>query len=67
MSVEVLMHEVASLGPEDRRKLMAYLVTLQDAADPAYKQELARRAEEKDPSRWLSLDELDARLGLAQS
>ena len=67
MSVEVLMREIANLGPEDRKKLAAYLVTLQDASHPEYKQELARRADEKDPAKWLSLDELDTRLGLAQS
>jgi hypothetical protein len=66
MSMDVLMREIASLGPEDRRKLAAYLVTLQDASMPGYKEELARRADEKDPARWLSLDELDNRLGLAK-
>ena len=65
MSVDELMREIASLGQEDRRKIAAYLVTLEDANRPGYKEELARRADEKDPAKWLSLEELDQRLGLA--
>ena len=66
MGVDVLMREIATLGQEDRRKLAAYLVVLEDGNRPGYKEELARRADEQDGDRWVGLGELDERLGLAK-
>lgn len=64
MSIETLMQEIVGLGEQDQRKIAAFLVTLRDSSVPGYKEELARRADEADSSRWLTLEELDLRLGL---
>jgi hypothetical protein len=63
MSFDVLKQELASLQGEERRRAIAFLVSLQDAEDSAYQEEMTRRVNDKNPERWLTLGQLDARLG----
>lgn len=66
MSVEVLMREIAELDPAGRRRLMAYMVSLQSDADETHRVEMARRIDDRDPASWATLEDLDRRLGTAQ-
>ncbi len=63
MSLTTLMNEAAQLDPDSQRKLIGYLVALRDGQTPGHRKEMARRLDEQRPERWLTLDQLDARLG----
>ena len=43
---------------------MAYLVTLDDCDNPERLAKISRILDDKDPSRWLTLEEVEKRLGL---
>jgi hypothetical protein len=64
MEVGVLKSELEALEPKDRRQMIAFLLALEEKDNQAYRQELARRIDDKDPTHWISLDELDRRLGM---
>lgn len=64
MSIEVLQHEVTALSSEQRRKLMAFMVTLEDRSRPGYAAELARKIDDKSPDRWLTPEQCERELGL---
>jgi len=66
MSVDVLMRELAALGPADQRKMIAYLLTLRDEHDLERKRRLAAKINEKDLSKFATLEDLDRRFGLAE-
>ena len=63
MNFETVQQEITTWDEPALRRLIAYAVVLQDrksgqtAAD-------ARRLDDPDPSRWVSLEELDRRLGI---
>ena len=42
-AVEAVLRQVEALGPEDRRKVQAFLVHLMRRDDPAWRSELAHR------------------------
>ena len=62
MDVGVLKSELQSLESKDRRQMIAFLLALEERDNQAYRQELARRIDDKDPTHWISLEELDRRL-----
>jgi hypothetical protein len=62
MSIEVLKRELAGLAETERTQILAYFLSLQDGQDEAYRTALARKIEENDPRRWVTLEELDRRL-----
>lgn len=62
MILDTLMHEAALLDAASQRKLIGYLVTLRDGQMPEHRKEMARRIDNKRLGRWLTLDQLDARL-----
>lgn len=62
MSLDTLMHEAALLDAASQRKLIGYLVTLRDGERPEHRNEMACRIDEQRPERWLTLDQLDAKL-----
>ncbi|HEY3760256.1 MAG TPA: hypothetical protein VGN23_00715 [Verrucomicrobiae bacterium] len=64
MSVEALKQELAALGAKDQRHLTAFLVSLQDERDSAYRKKLAEKID-KPASEFATLDELDHRLKLS--
>ncbi len=62
MGIEVLKRELAGLAMAERSQIMAYLLALQDGQDDVCRATLARKIDEKNPNRWVSIDELDRRL-----
>lgn len=62
MIKESLKDEVASLGTDDRRELMCYMMALQITEDPAYRRTLTERIDDTTPGNWVTLEELDAKL-----
>lgn len=62
MSIDVLKQELAGLAAAERSQIMACLLALQDEQDDAYWATLARKIDEKDPRRWVTIEELDRRL-----
>ena len=64
MSIEVLQSEVSALSSEQRRKLMAFMVVLEDRSRADYAAELARKIDDKSPDRWLTPEQCERQLGL---
>jgi len=58
---------VESLGEDERRKLLAFMVALEDRADPDYPERLSRKIDDNSPDRWLTPDQCERRLGLADN
>lgn len=65
MSFEVLQSEVRALPAEARRKLMAFMVALQDEGRVGYAAKLAQKIDDHSPERWLSAEDCERKLGLA--
>jgi hypothetical protein len=66
MSVEELERELSSLDDAKRHRVMAYLVAIEDRKHAEYMAKLARKIDDKDPSHWITLEELEKRLGLGK-
>ena len=64
MSIELLQSEVSALPAELRRKLMAFMVALEDNSRPGYAAELARKIDDKSPGNWLTPEQCERELGL---
>jgi len=64
VSIEVLQTEVTALSSEQRRKLMAFMVVLEDRSRIDYAKELARKIDDKSPDHWLTPEECERKLGL---
>ena len=63
MSIEVLKQELAALDATEQRQLTAFLVSIQDERDDAYRRKLAGKID-KPASDFATLEELDSRLNL---
>ena len=61
MSIEVLKRELSALNTDEQRQLTAFLVSLQDSRDDAYRKKLAEKIG-KPASEFATLEELDRRL-----
>ena len=64
MSIEVLKQELSALNANEQRQLTAFLVSLQDTRDAAYRQKLAEKIDQP-ASEFATLEDLDRRLGLS--
>ena len=64
MSIELLQSEVSALPAELRRKLMAFMVALEDNSRPGYAAELARKIDDKSPGNWLTPEQCEREFGL---
>ncbi len=62
MSFAELKSEVDRLSPEEVQKLKAYLTLKDRMNDPEFMQEMSRKLNDPDPSRWLTLEEVEKRL-----
>ena len=62
MSLTELKSEVDRLSPEERRQLTAYLVARDRMLDPEFREELARKIDDRNPEHWVSLEEAEKRL-----
>ena len=61
VNFEALKNELIALGSDQQRLIIAYLVSLQDNRDVAYRQKMAAKINQA-PSEFATLDELDERL-----
>jgi len=66
VSIEVLKQELSALDADTQRQLTAFLVSLQDARDDAYRRKLAEKID-KPASEFSTLEDLDRRLGLSEN
>jgi len=64
MSLEAIQQEITTWDEAALRRLIAYAVVLQDRKSGHSAANFARRLDDPDPSRWISLEELDRRLGV---
>jgi hypothetical protein len=64
VSIEVLKKELSALDADEQRHLTAFLVSLQDARDDAYRKKLAAKID-RPASEFATLEDLDHRLGLS--
>lgn len=65
MSFETLTAEVKALSTDARRKLMAFLVALQDEGREGYAAKLASKINDKSSDRWLTPEQCEQKLGLS--
>jgi len=63
VSIEVLKRELSALGAKEQRQLTAFLVSIQDERDDAYRRKLAEKID-KPASEFATLEDLDSRLNL---
>ncbi len=61
MSLAQLKDQAAHLPPAEQRELIAFLISQQTEKDEAFKESLARKIDDADPSRWIDLDDLQKR------
>ena len=64
MSVEEMKQELATWDPALRNEILAFLVSLNDRDNPERLAKISRILDDRDPSRWLTLEEVEKRLGL---
>jgi hypothetical protein len=63
MSIAELKAEVATLSRKERKELADYLAQLEKLFPPELVKELTAKINDKNPDRWLSLEEVKRRLG----
>ena len=61
MSLTQLKDQAAHLGLVEQRELIAFLISRQTEQDEEFKNALAQKIDDKDPSHWVELDELRKR------
>lgn len=61
MSIEAVQQEIAKWDDAQLRHLIAYAVVLQDRKSGRFPADFATKPDS--PERWVSLDELDRKLG----
>jgi hypothetical protein len=64
VSIEVLKQELSALDASAQRQLTAFLVSLQDTRDDAYRKKLEEKID-RPASEFATLEDLDRRLGLS--
>jgi hypothetical protein len=64
MSFEALKDQVDSLPDAERRRLMAYLVSVEHSKNAEHARRMTEKIECNDPARWVTLEELEKRLQL---
>ena len=62
MSIDSLKQELSILSADDQRRLLAYLVALQEERNADYQEQLGRKIDDRDPSHFATLEELDRHL-----
>ena len=64
MSFEALKEQVDLLPDAERRRLMAYLVSVEHAKNADHAERMRKKIEGNDPARWVTLEEMEKRLKL---
>jgi hypothetical protein len=65
MSFEALTREIAAWPDDQIRRFQAFLVALRHQRERGTLEKLAAKLDDPDPSRWISLEDVEKRLGLA--
>ena len=65
MSIEALQRELRALPSAERRKLIAFMVVLEDEGRSDYAAKLGERIDDRSPARWLSPERCERELGLS--
>ena len=63
MSMAELMREVAALPQKRQNELAAFLLHLRLQQDPAWRTEMTRRIDDRNPKNWVRLEDLEKSLG----
>ena len=63
MTFEAVQQEITTWDEAKLRKLIAYAVVVQDRNSGRWPAEMTRKLDDPDANRWISLGELDRRLG----
>jgi hypothetical protein len=63
MSIAELKREVDRLSPKERKQLTAYIVAKNRLMNPELRRKLTEKINDKNPARWLTLEEVKKRLG----
>ncbi len=63
MSMAEIMREVADLPVEQQNELAAYLLHLRLKNDAAWRAEMTRRIDDKNPADWVALEDWKSELG----
>ena len=63
MSMAELMREVSALSKKQQKELAAFLLHLRLQDDPAWRTEMARRIDDRNPKNWVRLEDLEKSLG----
>lgn len=63
MSMADLMREVAALPQKRQNELAAFLLHLRLQQDPAWRTEMTRRIDDRNPKNWVRLEDLEKSLG----
>lgn len=66
MSIEAIQDQLRSLSSDQRRKILAFMVALEDQTQPGYASLLKARIDDNSPGRWLTAEECDRQLGLSE-
>jgi hypothetical protein len=64
VSVEAIKSELRAFPSGERRKLMAFMVVLEDEGRADYATKLAQRIDDHSPGRWLTLEQCERALKL---
>ena len=64
MSFETLKEQVDLLADSGRRRLMAYLVSIEHSKNAEHAERIGNKIESKDLVQWLTLEEVEKRLQL---
>lgn len=62
MGLEVLKQQAAALDDQSRKELVAFLVSLREKQWQAYARTAAKKLDDPNPDRWLTMEEFQARL-----
>jgi hypothetical protein len=62
MSLETLKQSAAALDEGSRKELLSFLLAMREEEWAASAREAARKLDDPNPDRWLTLEELRARL-----
>lgn len=58
MTLEQIKEELARMPEEQQDHVVGYVMHLRRLRDPLLRQELTRKMEDRDPSHWISVDQL---------
>jgi hypothetical protein len=66
MSIDAIMQALPNLDAADLSRIRDLLNSIEDQRDATQIVEMARKIDDKDPSHWITLEELEKRLSLGK-